>query len=256
MLPQGAVDADQVVAFLGLFAGALVFVEYLSVYPGLIEFRDAPPFNRIRYLTLLLMVTTLSALCVRSADPSPFVLLAQSVGDIVGRALDLPYSPVKLVTLTLPVDAMPAQIALVRAAAGIAYLLSLLMLAVFVLAVRVFNWPVRSGKFNVWVNLPTFDPTVGGDVVQRLERDARFNIVLGILLPFLLPALIKTGSAFVPMVDMASAETIIWLVTAWAFLPAGLLMRGIAMGRIADMVRASRRRARETDAGYIPALSH
>ena len=27
------------------------------------------------------------------------------------------------------------------------------------------------GSFNVWINLPTFDPTTGGDVVERLERD-------------------------------------------------------------------------------------
>ena len=30
-------------------------------------------------------------------------------------------------------------------------------------------------------------------------------------------------------------------MSAWAFLPASLFMRGIAMGRIADMIREKRR---------------
>lgn len=256
MLPRGVGDGDQVVAFLGLFAGALIFVEYLAVYPGLIEFRDAPPFNRIRYVMLLLTVTVLSAICVKTAHPSPFVLLAQSVGDALGRVADVPYSPVRLLTLILPRDALPEQIAVVRAAAGMAYLISLVMLAIFTLVLKLFGWPSPNGVFNVWVNLPTFDPTAGGDVVQRLERDARINITLGFLLPFLLPALMKTAADVMAPVGLTSPDTIIWMVTAWAFLPASLFMRGIAMGRIADMIRQSRRRAREMDVIGMPVLSH
>ena len=60
-------------------------------------------------------------------------------------------------------------------------------LSIFVVLLKFYNWPSRSGAFNVWVNLPTFDPTAGGDVVDRLDRDARINIALGFLLPFLIP---------------------------------------------------------------------
>ena len=52
----------------------------------------------------------------------------------------------------------------------------------FLVLVRIMNWPVRQGAFNVWVNLPLFDPTAGGDVIYRLQRDARINIALGFLL--------------------------------------------------------------------------
>ncbi|MFZ1725842.1 MAG: hypothetical protein WAU13_04190, partial [Albidovulum sp.] len=93
----------------------------------------------------------------------------------------------------------------------------------------------------VWINLPTFDPTTGGDVVDRLQRDARFNIALGFLLPFLIPAAVKLAAlAFVP-VTLESPQTLIWTMTAWAFLPASLFMRGIAMGRIAGMIAEKRR---------------
>ena len=73
---------------------------------------------------------------------------------------------------------------LIRTAAGLAYLVSLIALATFVVLVRVMGWPARQGAFNVWVNLPLFDPTAGGDVLYRLQRDARINIALGFLLPF------------------------------------------------------------------------
>ena len=49
-------DSQQMVALVALFAGVLTFVEYKAVYPGLFEFRDAPPFNRIRFLMLFATV--------------------------------------------------------------------------------------------------------------------------------------------------------------------------------------------------------
>jgi len=131
----------------------------------------------------------------------------------------------------------------VRTAAGLAYLVSLLAMIAFVTMVRIFDWPARNGAFNVWVNLPLFDPTAGGDVVHRLSRDARINITLGILLPFIIPALVKLASDLLDPISMANPLTLIWMMSAWAFLPASMIMRGIAMGKIADMIEEKRRRA-------------
>ena len=39
------------------------------------------------------------------------------------------------------------------------------VMAMFLFLVRVLGWPSRNGSFNVWVNLPLFDPTAGGDVL-------------------------------------------------------------------------------------------
>jgi hypothetical protein len=49
------------------------------------------------------------------------------------------------------------------------------------------------------------------------------------------------SSGFQPL-QLTSPQTLIWTMTAWSFLPASLFMRGIAMGRVADMI-ADRRRA-------------
>jgi hypothetical protein len=235
-------DSQQMVALVALFAAVLTFVEYNSVYPGLYEFRDAPPFNRIRFLMLFATVFCLSAIERGRMQPSTMTELIHAVGALIGLSMDFPYSPVRLATLMMGANATEAQVGAVRTAAGMSYLISLISLAVFAVQLRLGQWPRRDKPFNVWVNLPTFDPTAGGDVVARLTRDARVNIALGFLLPFLIPAVVEVASVGFQPLQLTSPQTLIWTMTAWSFLPASLFMRGIAMGRVADMI-ADRRKA-------------
>jgi len=149
----------------------------------------------------------------------------------------------------LPESATAQDVIILRTAAGMAYLISLVSLAIFLIVLRVANWPNRGQSFNVWVNLPTFDPTTGGDVVERLERDARFNVVLGFLLPFVTPAVVQAASGAFGSVSLSNDMTMIWTLSAWAFLPASLFMRGIAMQRVASMIAAQRRKNLPRDVG-------
>lgn len=234
-------DSQQMVALIAIFAGILTFVEYKAVYPGLIEFRDAPPFNRTRFLTLFATVFCISAIERGRTDPSTMTELIHAVGALIGLSMDFPFSPVRLASVMAGPGATEAQIGAVRTAAGMAYLISLVSLAVFAVMMRVGGWPRRDRPFNVWVNLPTFDPTSGGDVVARLTRDARINIALGFLLPFLTPLVVEYGTLGFRPLSLTSSQTLIWTITAWAFLPASLFMRGIAMGRVADMISDRRK---------------
>lgn len=260
LLPATTVDVMQVVTLVALFAAVLTFFEYASTYPGLVEFRDAPPFNRMRFGSLFLTVVLLSILSASATNPTGFSGIIGAVGSTIGQAIDFPYSPVRLIVLMLPESADPAHVNLVRDSAGLAYLISLCTLAGFVIMQRLRRWPTKNGGFNVWVNLPTFDPTAGGDVVERLERDARFNIALGFLLPFLTPAVVKSATSLFGSVTLDSPQTLIWTVAAWAFLPASLFMRGIAMGRIALLITQKRKLAAskgksksDPTAGLLPA---
>ena len=254
LLPGTSSDAAQIVMLVAIFAAALTFFEYASSYPGLVEFRDAPPFNRIRFGSLFLTVVCLSLLLQGNLAPTALSSFVGKAGSVVGQVIDFPYSPVRLVVLMLPPDAPIAHIQLVRDTAGIAYFISLFILALFVLLQRIRRWPTRAGTFNVWINLPTFDPTAGGDVVERLERDARFNIALGFLLPFLTPAVIKSATSLFGAVTLENPHTLIWTVAAWAFLPASLFMRGIAMARIAALITEKRKLSTqdEGNGGLLP----
>ncbi|MDC0739208.1 sortase B protein-sorting domain-containing protein [Cognatishimia sp. SS12] len=252
ILPGVSSDSAQIALLISLFAAALVFIEYFATYPSIIEFRYAPPFNRLRYASVFLTVFVLASIARNGTDPSLWTGLLTSLGQLVGAALDFPYSPVRLVLATLPAGTDLAEISFVRAAAGLSYALSLLSLLLFYFMVRVLEWPARNGAFNVWVNLPLFDPTAGGDVLPRLNRDGRLNIALGFLLPFLFPAFIHTISDLFNTLQLTHPQTLIWTVILWAFFPAGLVMRGVAMIRIAAMIDENRKRAYAVAQGLQP----
>ena len=241
LLPGVSADVTQIVALVSIFAAALTIFEYASIYPGIVEFRNAPPFNRLRFISLFATVFLISAVVRGEYDPTPINQWITSFGTGIGEAIDFPYSPVRQIVLLLPDDTGFTHIERIRTAAGISYFISMLTLAVFYFFVRVRNWPMNNGPFNVWINMPTFDPTAGGDVVQRLERDARFNIIVGFTLPFFIPAALKASESLFGPVTLDNPQSMVWIVSAWAFLPASLLMRGLAMGRIAELVERKRR---------------
>ncbi|NBE09254.1 hypothetical protein [Paragemmobacter ruber] len=254
LVPGLSSDAQQTVALVALFAGLFTFVEYKAEAPGLIEFRDAPPFNRIRVTLLALTLLALSLIERGRSDPSTLTQLVEAVGALIGMAMDFPYSPVRLATQALTPGATEADIAIVRTAAGTAYLTSLLVLILFSFNMRMGTWPRPGQVFNVWINLPTFDPTSGPDIVARLERDARVNIALGFLLPFFAPVVVRLVLGGIDPAGLGSAHSLIWTMTAWAFLPASLFMRGIAMQRVARMIRDKRREnAPDTPEGMLAA---
>ena len=243
LLPTASADGTQIVALIAIFGALFTLVEYSAASPSIIEFRGAQPYNRIRFVTLLMMVASLSFILKDNYTQGSFGHLMHVLGDRIGHSVDFPYSPVRLVVLMMPDGTAPHVLHHLRTAAGIAYLISLLSIATFVILLRMRRWPRRNGTFNVWVNLPTFDPTAGGDVVDRLNRDSQVNLILGFLLPFLLPAVVKAFSIFVSPVNLDNPQTLIWMVTAWAFLPASLVMRGVALSRVAQMIYKQRKRA-------------
>jgi hypothetical protein len=246
LLPAHTSPAPEIVVLLAILAAALTFAEYNSSFPSYIEFRDAPPLNRMRFLALFAMVLLLALIARHRFDPSNLTALVAGLGALIGGGIDFPYSPVRLVILMLPADAASVTVDAVRAAAGVAYAIALVTVGGFLFSVRVMGWPTGNGAFNVWVNLPLFDPTAGGDVVNRLHRDGRINVILGVLLPFVIPAVIKAASQLVGPVPLANPQTMVWIVAAWAFLPASMVMRGIAMMRIAELIEAKRRRSYAT----------
>lgn len=240
LIPGTSSDTAQIVVLLAFVAGAFTISEYLGKSPSLVEFRDAPPFNRIRFGSLFITILTITLIVRGEYYPTTITRLAEVAGTAITNTMDFPYSPVRLLVLMMPDNASDHVIRDVRLAAGISYLVSILSLALFILMLRIAGWPARNGTFNFWVNLPTFDPTTGGDVVTRLERDAQFNLILGFLLPFIIPAVVKLASDVIDPISLADHHTLIWTVTAWAFLPASLLMRGIALSHVADMISKQR----------------
>jgi hypothetical protein len=242
LLPKSASGSSEIIALLAILASTLTFVEYYTIFPSFVEFRDAPPLNRMRFVALFVMVLLLTIISKQQIAPSNLTAMFSGIGTIIGRAFDFSYSPVHLVVLMLGDTTDISSVESVRTAAGVSYFVALIVVVMFLFVVRILGWPVNAGAFNVWINLPLFDPTAGGDVVRRLQRDSRINIIFGLLLPFIIPAVIKAATGLFDPISMDNPQTLIWTISAWAFLPASMVMRGIAMSRIAELIEEKRRR--------------
>lgn len=242
-LPSSTANSTEIVLLLAILGFVLTFSEYNATFPSFIEFRDAPPLNRLRFIALISMTTFLTLVCKHKFDPTNVTALFSGFGILIAHFFDFPYSPVRLVVLMLPGNADLALVSAVRISAAVAYAIALVTVLSFYIAIRVRGWPTSNGAFNVWINLPLFDPTTGGDVVSRLQRDGRINMILGFLLPFLIPALVQITANVINPITLEQPQTLIWTISAWAFLPASLIMRGMAMLRIADLIEEKRRRA-------------
>lgn len=249
VVPATPPETAQVLLLVALFAAGVVLAEYASSYPALIEFRFAAPFNRTRFALLALIVLALSLL-QRNLDES--YGLAQQVAALAavcGQWLDQPFSPVRQLIAFMPEAMRDTELQLVRDGAALVLVMAATTIAGFLAAIRLQLWPPGQGPFNVWLNLPTFEPTAGNDVVLRLERHARVNIALGVLMPFLLPGLVMASALMIRPLEFSTPVSYVWGIALWAFIPAALIMRGVAMARIARMIRVNRRRFADGETG-------
>lgn len=242
LLPGTTAEGAQMATLVALAFAAIILFEYGAKFPSLIEFRDAPPINRIRVVTLFLMLFGLCVISGSTHDDSTLSVVVTALGYVVGQALEFPYSPLSVIVSNLPTDVDPTVAAQIQAMAGLAILLTLISLFLFATLLRLRNWPNRGSSFNVWVNLPTFDPTAGGDVVKRLSRDGRVNIIFGIFAPFVIPLVAVMAASQLQVSILRSPQTMVWAITIWMFLPLSLIMRGQAMLRVARMIRSRRAR--------------
>lgn len=218
LLEPRAQAVSEAVVLACLLAALLIFSEYVARAPALIEFRSAPPFNRIRILALWAMLALASIL------QTPQMGAASGMLDQFGRDLAQ--------AVHLPIGS----------AQSLALLVGLLALVIFGLILRLSDWPQRGASFNLWVNLPNFDPTKGGDIIGQLRRDARINALLALVLPFLFPIGLRLGAQYldIPLADHGQGWS--WMVALWAFIPVSLLMRAMALSRLASLIAAKRKR--------------
>jgi len=253
-------DGAQGVTLIALALGVFIAVEYAAPSPGLVGFRDAPPFNRLRLGALFATLFLLSLIAVAQfGQGSSLALVVSAFGVVIAALLDVPLSPLQAMAAQVPEGLDPVHAVKIEAMTGLAFLVLLVATAAFALVVRLGQWPSRDCAFNVWVNLPTFDPNGGADVVKRLRRAAVLNMILGVAAPFALPGFAVSFATLVGIDGLGAPHTLVWGITLWMFVPLSLLMRGIALARIASMIGRRRESlmtaALASDAASAPALS-
>ena len=80
MLPDVSAETSQITILIALLAGVLTFIEYNTNFPSIVEYRDAPPFNRLRFGALFMTVFMLSTIVRGQTDPTLFTGALTSIG--------------------------------------------------------------------------------------------------------------------------------------------------------------------------------
>lgn len=242
LLPNVSTAAQEISLIVGAIAGAFTLFEYASSHPGLIDFRFAPPYNRMRYATFVVMVVSLIFLCRASAGNDPIGLRIIDLADQASVFVDVPLSPVRIAVALIGEGGSDEFQLLLLRASSVSFVIAFAAFLFFAIMLWVFRWPVNRDNFNLWINLPTFEPSSGRDVERRLYRDGVANILIGIGLPFMIPVIAsRSGGWFDPSV-LQNYQPLIWGCAIWAFLPASLIIRGSALIKLGWLVKRARGR--------------
>lgn len=240
LLPNASQAAQEISLIIGGIAGAFTMFEYASSHPGLVDFRFAPPYNRIRFVTFTVQVLCLIFLCRAVSGADSFADSLLSYADQAVALTNVPLSPVRVAVAMIGDGETEAFNLLLSRAAAVSFVISFTSFLFFALTLWFFRWPVGRDNFNLWVNLPTFEPTSGRDVERRLFRDGIANLLLGIGLPFLIPVVAsRSGGWFDPSV-LQNYQPLIWGTALWAFLPASLIIRGAALIKVGWLIKRAR----------------
>ena len=107
----------------------------------------------------------------------------------------------------------------------------------FALILWIFGWPRNREEFNLWANLPLFQPCEEGSIPNRLRRDAWFNIILGIVLIYALPLIPTYGFDWLTVDIFENNQVMVWAATLWVFIATSLIARASAMLKIARILK-------------------
>ena len=240
LLPGVSVASQEISLIVAAIAAAFTVFEYASTHPGLIDFRFAPPYNRVRYFAFAAQVLSIVFLCRAVEGMDSFSPDMLRLADEAVTLLDFPLSPVRVAQEMIAIDEGQDFSVLIKRAAALSFVVTFASLLFFAALLWLFRWPVGRKDFNLWINLPTFEPGYGRDVERRLRRDGVINVLAGLALLYLLPVLLSRASGWFNPTVLANYQPLTWSVTFWAFFSGSLVIRGAAILKVAYLVRRTR----------------
>ncbi len=238
LLPSASQGALEFALIIGAIVGMFTFFEYGSTAPGFVDFRYAPPYNRFRAFTIAMQVVMITLVC-RAVElglsDSALVDWAQQAVQI----LDFKYSPVSMAIDNILTDSHFSDTSAILLVYSVttSFVVGVGMTLALSLLLWLFAWPRDRENFNLWANLPTFQPSDDVAIHKRLRRDAYFNIVLGVALIYALPFIPKYGFDWFTVDIFENNQVMLWATTLWVFISTSLFARALAMLKIAQILR-------------------
>lgn len=233
ILPDIPDVARELSMIIGAIIAAFALFEYASKSPGFVDFRFAPPYNRFRVGILAGLAIGLSLLVRASISGNADIL---ELADWTLTYTITPNSPVDF-ALAKIVDFETASSAeLLTRMFSAAFAISVGLTAIMSLLLWVFKWPFGRTTFNLWANLPTFAPAEVSLTGRRLRRDGRLNVLLSIILFYIIPFAFPLVQDKLGPDLFGNSHSLVWVVTAWAFLPSLMFIRGICLIKVARIL--------------------
>lgn len=233
LLPNIGKTTQELALIIGVIVGGFTMFEYGSKTPGFVDFRFAPPYNRFRVAIIAVQVVALSLIFRASTQSLPEILAYAE--QAVGYA-SFPFSPVEMAITQaniVPLSTAPDLMLLLFSAS---FMIAVVLTVVLGAILWIFGWPMERSDFNLWINLPTFSPSSVAEAEKRMRRDAGLNIILGIgllyAIPYGFPYVVETLGTGI----LEDSHSLVWIVALWAFLPALLVMRGIAITKVSRIL--------------------
>ena len=189
-----------------------------------------------------MQIFVLIILCRSTSGADSFAPEVLALADQAVALVSVPLSPVRVAVEMIGEDGSELFKLLLQRAAAVSFVIAFASFLFFAVLLWFFRWPVGRDNFNLWINLPTFEPSSGRDVERRLYRDGVANVLIGLGLPFLIPVIAsRSGGWFDPSV-LKNYQPLIWGCAVWAFLPASLIIRGAALLKLGWLVKRARGR--------------
>ena len=237
LLPSASRGAVEFSLVIGAIIGFFTIFEYGSTNPGFVDFRFAPPYNRFRAFTITSQIVFVTLIC-RSVELNLHDAAVLEWAQSVGYFLDFKYSPVsEAINIVLSEASFSSTTAILLVySISMSFALGVGGTLIFAIVLWVFKWPQDRLEFNLWANMPTFQPSEGTSLTKRLRRDAIFNIILAIVLIYALPYIPMYGFDWLTVDIFENNQALVWATTLWVFVPTTLLARAAAMLKIARVI--------------------
>jgi hypothetical protein len=209
-------------------------MEYVFAAPSLIEFRFCPPYNRMRYASLLLILVLMIYLGPDRILEGRYHAAVSYLSKLCLNVWNFQYSPVPAMAVVLGGGDPDNTIRFGRMAA-LALSVSVFYAAAYVVLSRGFCKHLECERFNLYLNLPA--AALYGQALPRRQLRALgwLSLLAGLTLPFYVPVLLNAISDHFSLVGLTQGQLMIWTLALWAWVPGVALLRGVALHKISRL---------------------
>ncbi len=233
MLPDVSPNSAELSVLLAVIAATFVVFEYGFSTPSLIEFRFAAPYNRLRFAILTVLILTLVLAFRSTVEHTLGTELVVSFANASYDFWDFGVSPLRSF-MALAVDSGPQSRGVLAQASALGLMIGAIGAVLPGFLVWTFGWPLGGEDFNIWMNMPTF--SVGDDVVGNLRKAASVSVFFALAFPYLAPQAALAFLGPLGPISASNSQFLVWIIAIWAFVPAVLLLRAVALFKIASMI--------------------